>query len=479
MNKSLSKNLRRYLCLTVTIVLSVSVSAQKDFSSIQTGVDVGDAKIIESGVKSFEEIERRLPRRANSFDDDNSEHHATKGWGLNYEYYKYTYPTINTKGETIILTALAAMPTNYDVPINNIILGCHATITDNKSTPSEYIKSGDWKTDVGMLIMHAKSKSASELGYNCLVILPDYQGYGNTRYQAHPYLAQEITARQSVDALRYGIELYKKSKKGRAKIRDGWKTICVGYSQGGSVAMACHRFMETNFLDKDLHLGGSVCGDGPYDPIATMKFSVEEDKVFMPVAIPLILKGMLDYNPYMRRHKAKDYFTEKFLKTGILDWIELKEQNVLDIQKALRKFYKFHKDKRGDYLKTSEIFTPEVFAFMSKKIKGEPTEKNPKFDDLYSALNVNNLTENWKPKYPIYLFHSKVDEVVPIGNAESAYQRMRTDKNPNIIKYTYVESGGHIMSGLAFFFAIFGKSYEQKAVEAIAGGERTWNLFNP
>ena len=79
MNKSLSKNLRRYLCLTVTIVLSVSVSAQKDFSSIQTGVDVGDAKIIESGVKSFEEIERRLPRRANSFDDNNSEHHATKG----------------------------------------------------------------------------------------------------------------------------------------------------------------------------------------------------------------------------------------------------------------------------------------------------------------------------------------------------------------------------------------------------------------
>jgi len=109
----------------------------------------------------------------------------------------------------------------------------------------------------------------------------------------------------------------------------------------------------------------------------------------MPVAIPLILKGMLDYNPYMRRHKAKDYFTEKFLKTGILDWIELKEQNVLDIQKALRKFYKFHKDKRGDYLKASEIFTPEVFAFMSKKIKGEPTEKNPKFDDLYSALSCH------------------------------------------------------------------------------------------
>ena len=106
-------------------------------SSIRTGVNVADAKIIESGVKSFKEIEGKLPRRANSFDDDNPDHHATTGWGLNYEYYRYTYPSINTKGEPVTLTALAAMPTNYKVPINNIILGCHITITDNKSTPSD------------------------------------------------------------------------------------------------------------------------------------------------------------------------------------------------------------------------------------------------------------------------------------------------------------------------------------------------------
>ncbi|GAB6977072.1 alpha/beta hydrolase [Prevotella falsenii] len=479
MNKILSKNLTRYLCLTVAVLLSVSVTAQKDFSSIRTGVDVADAKIIESGVKSFKEIEKALPRRANSFDDDNPDHHATTGWGLNYEYYRYTYPSINTKGEPVTLTALAAMPTEYKVPISNIILGCHITITDNKSTPSEYIKSGDWKSDVGMLIMHARSKSASELAYNCLVILPDYQGYGITQNDAHPYLAQEITARQSVDALRYGIELYKNSKKGRAKIRDNWKTICVGYSQGGSVAMASHKFIETNFLDKDLQLGGSVCGDGPYDPIATLKFYITEDKIYMPVALPLIIKGMLDYNPYMGRHNIKDYFNEKFLNTGILDWIEKKEKDTEEIQKELKKIYDFKKDAKGEYIKVSEIFTPEAFAFMSKKVKGEATEKNPKFDDLYTASTVNNLTEGWKPKYPIYLFHSKVDEVVPLSNAESAYQKMRTDDNPNIIKYTYVEKGGHVKSGSTFYFALFGKCYEQQGVEAIAGGEDAWKKFNP
>ena len=477
MNRNSANKLCRQLCLIVAFVFSVSVAAQRDFSTIRTGVNATDAKIIERGVKAFERPKDAAHTRGNGFDDDNKDHYKNNWNG--YEYYRYTYPSISAKGEPITLTALAAMPTKYTTPINNIILGCHVTITDNASAPSEYITTGDWKSDVGMLIMHAKNKSASDVAYNCLVILPDYQGYGITRNEAHPYLAQEITARQSVDALRYGIELYKTSKKNRAKIRDNWKTICVGYSQGGSVAMACHRFMETNFLDADLQLGGSVCGDGPYDPIATLRTYIAEDKVYMPVALPLIIKGMLDYNPYMRRHAMSDYFNARFLNTGIVEWIEKKELATDEIQKKLKQTFNFQKDAKGEYIKVSEIFNPDAFEFMSKKMKGEPTEKNPKFDDLYTALTVNNLTEGWKPKHPIYLFHSKVDEVVPISNAESAYQKMRTDANPTIIKYTYTDKGNHGGSGRSFYVAFLGKSYEEMGVNAIAGGEESWNKFNP
>ena len=477
MNRNSANKLCRQLCLIVAFVFSVSVAAQRDFSTIRTGVNATDAKIIERGIKAFERPKDAAHTRGNGFDDDNKDHYKNNWNG--YEYYRYTYPSISAKGEPITLTALAAMPTKYTTPINNIILGCHVTITDNASAPSEYITTGDWKSDVGMLIMHAKNKSASDLAYNCLVILPDYQGYGITRNEAHPYLAQEITARQSVDALRYGIELYKTSKKNRAKIRDNWKTICVGYSQGGSVAMACQRFIETNFLDADLQLGGSVCGDGPYDPIATLRTYIAEDKVYMPVALPLIIKGMLDYNPYMRRHAMSDYFNARFLNTGIVEWIEKKELATDEIQKKLKSIYTFQKDNKGEYIKVSEIFNPDAFEFMSKKMKGEPTEKNPKFDDLYTALTVNNLTEGWKPKHPIYLFHSKVDEVVPISNAESAYQKMRTDANPTIIKYTYTDKGNHGGSGRSFYFAILGQSYEEMGVNAIAGGEESWNKFNP
>ena len=476
MSKIYVNHLSRHVCLALAFVFSVSVAAQRDFSTIRTGVNAADAKIIEQGVKKQPLNSNSAATRANSFDDDNKDH-GSSFWG--YEYYRYTYPSVNAKGEPVTLTALAALPTNYSRLVNNIILGCHVTITDNASTPSQYIKEGSFKSDVGMLTMHAQTKDASNLAYTCMVILPDYQGYGNTRNEAHPYLAQEITARQSVDALRYGIELYKTSKKNRAKLRDGWKTICVGYSQGGSVAMACQRFMETNFLDGDLQLGGSVCGDGPYDPIATLRTYIADDKVYMPVALPLIIKGMLDYNPYMRRHSLSDYFNERFLNTGIIDWIEKKEIGTGKIQEKLKAIYKFGKDAKGEYIKVSEIFQPDAFAFMVKKMKGEPTEKNPKFDDLYTALTVNNLTEGWKPKHPIYLFHSKVDEVVPLSNAESAYQKMRTDDNPDIIKYTYLNKGAHVDNGTSFYFSFWGASYEEKGVNAIAGGAETWKKFKP
>ena len=68
---------------------------------------------------------------------------------------------------------------------------------------------------------------------------------------------------------------------------------------------------------------------------------------------------------------------------------------------------------------------------------------------------------------------------MPVENAESVYQKLRTDATPNIIKYTYVSKGGHVSNGSTFFFAFFGSSYEELGVNAIAGGEETWNKFKP
>ena len=103
-------------------------------------------------------------------------------------------------------------------------------------------------------------------------IIPDYEGYGITSDVAHPYLSEELTARQVVDGVRYGIELYKNSAQVseiRHPFRSGWRSVSVGYSQGGGTSMAVHRFIEQNGLVDELKFTGSVCGDGPYNPVAT------------------------------------------------------------------------------------------------------------------------------------------------------------------------------------------------------------------
>lgn len=74
MNRNSANKLCRLLYLTVALVFSVSVAAQRDFSTIHTGVNAADAKIIERGVKNVELPKNATHTRGNGFDDDNKDH---------------------------------------------------------------------------------------------------------------------------------------------------------------------------------------------------------------------------------------------------------------------------------------------------------------------------------------------------------------------------------------------------------------------
>ena len=119
--------------------------------------------------------------------------------------------------------------------------------------------------------------------------------------------------------------------------------------------MAVHRFIEQNGLVDELKFTGSVCGDGPYNPVATfMEYinQAENDEVMtMIIVMPLILKGMCDSNPYMRNHKVSDFLSDKFLETGIIDWIDNKEYSHEDIKKKWEELIEKGKGEDKDYYK--------------------------------------------------------------------------------------------------------------------------------
>ena len=56
-----------------------------------------------------------------------------------------------------------------------------------------------------------------------------------------------------------------------------WRSFATGYSQGGAVALAVQRHIEEERLAETLHFQGSICGDGPYDLIETMRYYYADD----------------------------------------------------------------------------------------------------------------------------------------------------------------------------------------------------------
>jgi hypothetical protein len=415
-----------------------------------------------------------------------------------YNVYMFEYPSVDAAGKPVTLSAMCACPTKKGASrINNIILGTHVTITANRQRPSA--QTNNWKADdwgmyfslaagnklnykswmkslryfgsarTGLtlslisILRDSQNGSRNAAFNNNLVIMPDYEGYGQTSDRAHPYLYQELTARQCIDALYYGIDLYESSpdvKEVRHPIRSNYRTIVSGYSQGGSVAMACHRFIEQNGLAKDLHFVGSYCGDGPYDPMATLMFYMKEDlagnKLKMPVVLPLIIKGMLDSNPFMKAHKASEYFTQEFLDTGIMQWLADKNSTTDNIADKFTAIGAPLFDNEGQ-ARLRDVMNAECYAYFKKLYQNNkdtytsaagvplPAHRGV-MEDLHRALASNNLTVGWKPEHTIYLFHSSGDHVVPIDNFYSAKNRLGSKMEAGIIS-----GKEHVDAGVAFF----------------------------
>jgi len=426
-------------------------------------VDYLDVPVDELGSKPEEAIEaakvarRAARRRANASSWlDYGDYYS----GVAYYLYTFNYPSIDKHGNKIILSSLMAFPYftesnwNDGYRFNNIVIGCHCTITSNKECPSLYPEDGFFKSDVNMMQYYASwgkgfKKAMDDPAYYNVLIMPDYEGYGVTKDRPHPYLYQELTARQVVDGVRYGIALFKQGRfTGKNEsVSPQWaqrsnafrygKYFSVGASQGGSVAMAVQRFIEQNNLTEELPFKGSVCADGPYDPVATLRYYMREAKVSgheageltMPVAIALIIKGMLDTNPLMMKYKPTDFFSQLFLDTGILTIIADKQYPSLemttdDVKEHLENLSKNEKYKdmltSDGRAKLKYVLTPRGWDYMTKLAEYKELPDYEEMNDLISALESNNLTKGWIPQNPVCLFHSLHDTVVPYDNCVSA-----------------------------------------------------------
>lgn len=483
-------------------------------------VDYLDVPVDELGSKPEEAIEaakvarRSAMRRASASGSlDFGDYYS----GVAYYLYTFNYPSIDKHGNRIILSSLMAFPYftesnwNDGYRFNNIVIGCHCTITSNKECPSLYPEDGFFKSDVNMMQYYASwgkgsRKAKDDPAYYNVLIMPDYEGYGVTKDRPHPYLYQELTARQVIDGVRYGIALFKQGRfSGKNEsVSPQWaqspnafrygKYFSVGASQGGSVAMAVQRFIEQNNLTEEFPFKGSVCADGPYDPVATLRYYMREAKVSgheageltMPVAIALIIKGMLDTNPLMMKYKPTDFFSQLFLDTGILTIIADKQYPSLemttdDVKEHLENLSKNEKYKdmltSDGRAKLEYVLTTRGWDYMTKLAEYKELPDYEEMNDLISALESNNLTKGWIPQNPVCLFHSLHDTVVPYDNCVSA----RDAFNNKVTFYLddRTTNSDHIDACTDFMFNAWGTSPDIKFIRTLFNyGSNQYSPYN-
>ena len=317
-----------------------------------------------------------------------------------------TYPSYDSDWNPVTLSGKVMLP--RDRKPKRMILVSHYTVCSNAEAPSNCFSLE------GVLV---------KLGYG--LIIPDYMGYGITANEIHPYLVMDVTARNVVDmyqAVRPWLEAVD-------RVPEEAELDLMGYSQGGATTMAVQHLIETEYCYPDendyIQLHRVFAGGGPYDVQATYERFVTTDTAGYPVAVPLVLQGMILGN---KLNIKMEYLMQGWLCNKMDDWINSKRYASSQINKLI-----------GTKV-THNILTEEGMKQTSDTVA-----------ELYKAMTVNSIISyNWKPEASVYIMHSMDDETVPFINAAHAKAKWK-DAN---ITYNFGHYGGHVITALRFIYSV-------------------------
>ena len=255
------------------------------------------------------------------------------------------------------------------------------------------------------------------LGYT--IIMPDLLGSGKSKDIPIPFLMVENTGRVTYDMR-------------RAAARYLWdqfeyvipsETIIMGYSLGGSAALATQKYYETNYAHT-VKVKEVYASSGTYDlPAAFEAFA--QTGVSEYAAIPNVIVAFNHY--YDLRLDLSQIFKDVLLDPTI-------RNNFL----------------YGEYNSSAQgrILGHDLHLYMHDDFFKPLEEQNEELQKLYPYLVKNSTTEGWRPQAPIYMTHATPDTYVPVECAEAAVKKLRR-AGANISFMTY--PGDHLTVGYLFF----------------------------
>ena len=312
-----------------------------------------------------------------------------------------SYTTVDGSGHSIRLSRRLSLPriTGEYVDIKGVLLNCHPT-------------------SVGQIVPLCSLKARTADGL--AVIEPDYIGFGISANKPQTYLCQKLIARQCVDMIPAALKLMQQRG---VTMEKGWGTYVVGYSQGGGNALAVGRHIEVEAdenLRKLINLKKVMCGAGPYDPMATFNYWLEHDRLSMSLVLPMVVKGMMEGHPdIMKGIKLKEYFSEAYISTGVIDEVDnntlnMKRMMTLDTEPALA--------DANLGLSGIGLYWMQFSKIMSATCADPNSHIRQALEQCLKAEIVND----WKPSVPVEIYSAPNDNVIPFTvNAQSTYDKLK------------------------------------------------------
>lgn len=403
--------MKRYLLLLFTSLIAVSCSSSDDTVSMPLAPSVDDVTVEILSTEDFtaEELMATLfpedggsmaamrPMFVEKLKKQTQEIEkllGVKGITLGYRRVKYLYSSTDHLGNPITLSSVLywnryKLDGWHDIIPENICLVEHYTITSDAEAPSNSYP----------LEPHITG--------NSLVVMPDYLGYGNTAKEFHPYLNYDLAARNSMDALKAAYIIC--NNHNEKLLAGSWSLCVLGASQGGSNALAVHKFLDTNpSVAKEWRFSHSCCAAGAYSLSTTFETYMRWGSLDYPVVLPMVIKSMLaSYPDIMSGLSEEDFYSDDYLaiKPQIDAMLEGKKHTTNEINAV---FFDNLADETGK-LRVESILSPEAMDV-----------KSPMAMKLAICFAENDLTKGWKPVHPVKFYHSKDDNVVPYENVEAA-----------------------------------------------------------
>ena len=319
--------------------------------------------------------------------------------------YSIEYEIEDPRGFIDTLSGLVSFPLDHtkSFPVASYQ---HGTTIEDQNVPSV----------TGMSISNQEvsliSMIMSSSGY--IVMLPDYAGLGSSGGY-HPYIIAETYTPAITNMIRAVKQMSGDIDTEKSFMYNN-PLYLFGYSEGGYATMAAQRDIEYSMIS-EFNLTASFPMAGPYDLSGTMvDFYLSINYYPQPYYVANVLFNHLDY--YDSLDNLGDYFLPFWADTlaGLFDGTH-----------------------SGTFI--NSLMPENPIEILLPDVINDFTVNN---ENLFRLTLEENTLLDWTPITPTYLMHATGDDIIPIANAQVAYNSFINNgaESVNLIELP-LSAGGH------------------------------------